>query len=215
VSTRNKILGGIAALTLACGAGVGVSVAAPPVHAATAACGPSCVALASQQWGMADVSAVLLGTGQVGQSVILSPAGRYPSEDFRLLYEGTVAMFYQDGLVDAAVGLTWPSDPVYEYEYVPNGTETDLCLGTAVTAANGTPVTLQRCGTTSKVIWIPLSIDRIGGYVPLINGSDTVSSTPYVLTAGKVGQDLSTAELYLVAGTFAPLQMWENLVGVR
>jgi hypothetical protein len=36
-----------------------------------------------------------------------------------------------------------------------------------------------------------------------------------VLTVGKPGQNLTTAELYLVAGTFTPVQMWQNLVGVR
>jgi hypothetical protein len=212
MSLRSRILGSIAALTLI--GGTSAAVAVTPVNAATTACGAGCTALSAQKWGSGYVSAVVLGMAKVGQAVILSPAGQYSWEDFRLLYEGTVATFYNAGIVGSAVGQTWPLNGVFEYGFAPNGSPTGLCLGTAVTAANGTAVTLQPCNTSSKVLWIPLSIDNIGGYEPLINGSDTVTATPYVLTAGKPGQGLSTQELYLVAGTFAPAQMWKNLSGV-
>jgi hypothetical protein len=215
MSIRNTTLGRIATLTLVCGTGAAVAaVAIPPVNAATAACGANCTTLYVQRWGSGNVSAVALGTAKVGQAVILSPAGQYFWEDFRLDYQGTVALLYNAGIIGPAVGQTWPQDGVYEYDYAPNGSPTGLCLGTATTAANGTAVTLQPCGTSSKVLWIPLAADNIGGYEPMIAGSDTVTATPYVLTAGKPGQGLSTQELYLVAGTFAPLQMWKNLPGV-
>ncbi len=80
-----------------------------------------------------------------------------------LLPLGAVATLYADGIVGPAVGLTWPSDNAYEYEYTPDGTPSGLCMGVAVTAANGTPVTLQPCGITAKTVWITLSIDTIGG----------------------------------------------------
>jgi hypothetical protein len=91
---------------------------------------------------------------------------------------------------------------------------TTLCLGLAATAANGTGVSLQTCGTSVRMAWIALSADRIGNYQPLINASDTVTSTPYVLTAGQVGGVLTTTEMYLSAGSVAPTQMWENRFGV-
>jgi hypothetical protein len=212
MSIRSRILGSIAALTLVGGTSAAVAVA--PARAATTACGAGCTALSGQQWGPGYVSAVVLGTASAGQAVILSPAGQYSWEDFRLMYEGTVATFYNAGIIGPQVGVTWPLNGVFEYGFAPDGSPTGLCLGIAVAAANGTPVTLQPCNTSSKVLWIPLSIDNIGGYEPLINGSDTVTSTPYVLTAGKPGQGLSTQELYLVGGTFAPAQMWKNLSGV-
>lgn len=112
------------------------------------------------------------------------------------------------------MGTTWPSDIGYEYEYAPNGVPSALCLGTATTAGQGTAVTLQQCGLTSKTVWITLSIDDIGGYQPMINGSDTVTSTPYVLTAATVGGNLTTRKMFLVAGTFSPDQMWANVTGV-
>lgn len=213
MSSRKRIPGRIATLTVICV--TGAVIAMPSVQAATVNCGTNCTALSAQQWGPGNVSAVALGKPNLGQTVILSPAGQYYWEDFYLNYQGTVAMFYQAGIVGPAVGLTWPQNGVYEYEYTPSGTHTGLCLGTAATAANGTLVTLQPCGTTSKVLWIPLSADiNISGYQPMIAGSDTVTDAPYVLTAGKPGQGLSTKQLYLIAGALAPIQMWKNLTGV-
>src|SRR5260370_15068228 len=212
MSIRRRILGSIATLTLVGGTSAAVAVA--PVNAATTACGAGCSALCVQKWGSGYVSAVALGIARVGQAVVLSPAGQYSWEDFRLLYEGTVATFYNAGIVGPAVGQTWPLNGVFEYGFAPNGSPTGLCLGTAITAANGAAVTLQPCNTRSKVLWIPLPIDNIGAYEPLINGTDTVTATPHVLTAGKPGQGPSTQELYLVAGTFATVQMWKNLSGV-
>ena len=212
MSARNKILTSIAALTLACGTVIG-TVGAGSAYAATPACGTGCTAVLPQTAPL-DVNAVQGVTAKTGQHIILFPEAPDVAEDFKLWYEGTVAIFYANGIVGPAVGLTWPSDSVYEYEYSPDGVPSGLCMGLAVTAANGTPVTLQPCGITSRTLWITLSIDTIGGSQPLINGSDTVTAAPYVLTAGKVGQVLTTQQLYLVGGTFAPAQMWQNINGL-
>jgi hypothetical protein len=147
------------------------------------------------------------------QSVVLSAAGNVSSEDWHRVDEGTVAQFYAQGIVGAAVGQTWPSNEVYEFEYMPGGKYSELCLGTSVTAANGTPVVLQPCGINSKTLWIPLTSDASGRFVPAINGSDTLVNTPYVLTAGPVGASLTTAELSTVAGAFNPAQMWTGQLG--
>jgi hypothetical protein len=154
------------------------------------------------------------GSATAGQDIILARAAEFSAEDFMLWDGGTVAVFYNAGVLGSAVGRTWPSDELYEYQYAPDGVPGTLCLGLAVTAANGTAVSLQPCGTSARVLWIALSADRIGSYQPLVNGSDTVTSTPYVLTAGQVGGILTTTEMYLVAGSVAPSQMWENRFGV-
>ena len=52
----------------------------------------------------------------------------------------------------------------------------------AATAVAGEKVTLQPCGVSSKTLWIVDSRTLWPGYVPLINGSDTNFSQPYVLT---------------------------------
>jgi hypothetical protein len=65
--------------------------------------------------------------------------------------------------------------------------DSGLCLGVAATAFNDEGVTLQPCGVSSKTVWILDFLDSFstfthGGYVPLINGSDTNFSHPFVLT---------------------------------
>jgi hypothetical protein len=206
---RSRVVTGVAALLLAGGA----AAAAPAANAATLACGSGCLALAAQSWGLNYVSSDP-GGATAGQDIILARAAEFSAEDFKLWDVGTVADFYSAGIVGAAVGQTWPSDEVYEYQYAPDGVPASLCLGLAVTAANGTAVSLQPCGISAKTLWIALSADRIGGYQPLISGTDTVTSAPYVLTAGQVGGVLTTTEMYLAAGSVAPSQMWENRSGV-
>lgn len=214
MSARSRILTSITALTMACAAATVGLAGAGPARAATSACGSGCTDAFPQQTGPLDAAAIQGVTAQVGQDIILFPAAPDAAEDFTFLPVGTAAELYTAGIVGPAVGLTWPSDNAYEYEYAPDGIASGLCTGLAVTAANGTPVTLQPCGVTSRTLWITLSIDTIGGYQPLINGSDTVTEAPYVLTAGAVGGVLTTQQLYLVAGTFARTQMWQNITGV-
>ena len=63
-----------------------------------------------------------------------------------------------------------------------------LCLGVAATAFNDEGVTLQPCGVSSKTVWVLDTLDQsftaawAHGYIPLINGSDTNFSQPFVLT---------------------------------
>jgi|HubBroStandDraft_1064217.scaffolds.fasta_scaffold09846_3 hypothetical protein len=79
------------------------------------------------------------------------------------------------------------NDPAFEIEYAPFGVDSGLCMGLAATAVTGEGVTLQPCGVSSKTVWIVDIFDSptttfAGGYVPLINGSDTNFSQPFVLT---------------------------------
>ena len=73
-------------------------------------------------------------------------------------------------------------------------------MGVAATAVSGEKVTLQPCGVSSKTVWIVDSADRVGhGYVPLINGSDTNFSQPFVLTypGAAYPTDMPRPELYV------------------
>jgi hypothetical protein len=79
------------------------------------------------------------------------------------------------------------NDPAFEIEYAPFGVDSGLCMGVAATATNDEGVTLQPCGVSSKTVWVVDIFDSpnttfAGGYVPLINGSDTNFSQPFVLT---------------------------------
>ena len=134
---------------------------------------------------------------KVGQPIILfRTSNTDPAEDINASFQGFVSDFFAAGLVSSAVNLHYgggaagfPDDVAFELEYTPFGVGSGLCVGVASTAAQGTKVSLQPCGATSKTVWIVDTLDTdIGhGYVPLINGSDTNFSHPYVLTYPKNG----------------------------
>jgi hypothetical protein len=84
------------------------------------------------------------------------------------------------------------NDPAFEIEYTPLGQFSGLCVGVASTAVQEEGVTLQECGASSKTVWavdlFDQPFDTFGThYVPLINGSDTNFSQPYVLTYPQSG----------------------------
>jgi hypothetical protein len=89
-----------------------------------------------------------------------------------------------------------------------------MCIGTASTAGNGTPVVLVPCGASAKSVWVVDSRDSIGhGYVRLINGSDTNFSHPYVLTYPQNGNPNDKPRPQLVTQTlhqFSRGQVYDN-----
>ena len=89
---------------------------------------------------------------------------------------------------------TFPNLAAFEIEYAPFGVDSGLCMGVAATAFNDEGVTLQPCGVSSKTVWIIDIFDNSLGQfpngaplsnfhtAPLINGSNTNFSHPFVLT---------------------------------
>src|SRR6202008_3073147 len=127
--------------------------------------------------------------------ILFRTANFDPAEDFTVAFQGTVNDFFKAGLVSAAVNLHYgggaagfPNDFAFENEYAPFGVDSGLCLGVAATAFNDEGVTLQPCGVSSKTVWVLDTLDQqfthawAHGYIPLINGSDTNFSHPFVLT---------------------------------
>jgi hypothetical protein len=203
---RSRIITGLAAL----------AAAGPAASAATPACGASCVTLLSQAFGTSNVMAVYsprFAMPGKGQSVVLSAAGNFSSEDWHFVLVGKVSDFYALGIVAATLDHAWPSNDVFEFQYTPSGKYSSSCLGASATAANGTAVILQPCGTNALTLWIPLASDSSGSFVSLINGSDTAVSAPYVLTTGPVGTSLVTAALSTATGSVNPAQMWQSIFG--
>jgi len=149
---------------------------------------------------------------KVGQPIILfRTSNTDPAEDFTVDIQGTVADFYAAGLVSAALALhygcipavNFPNCPfnvtslsgsgtsdylAFEQEYAPFGVDSGLCVGVASTAFSDEGVTLQPCGVSAKTVWVLDTLDQqftdawAHGYFPLINGSDTNFSQPFVLT---------------------------------
>ena len=197
---KSKVFAAAATLTLIGGVG---AVGASAAHAATPSAGPSAIDIFSRDFGTHAHPNFTLDTlrqgEKVGQPQILFRTANFdPALDYTISYQGLVSDFYAAGLVSAAVDLHYgggatlvpgttpvpfPDDAAFEIQYSPYGVDSGLCSGVAATATAGEDVTLQPCGVSAKTLWIVDSADTIrGGYVPLINGSDTNFSQPYVLT---------------------------------
>jgi hypothetical protein len=219
MSIKSKVLATAATLALVGGVGTaGVLGTTATANAATPSCGGTCVDIFSQEFGHHGTPNYLLDVFQqrshINQPIILFRSSNAdPAEDFRPEYQGTVADFFEAGMVTAAFALHYGcaslenplhtgigdffdcfglnedfNDPAFEIEYTPNGAYSGLCVGVASTATQEEGVTLQECGASSKTVWaVDFTDDSfqeafILGYAPLINGSDTNFSQPYVLT---------------------------------
>jgi hypothetical protein len=199
MSIKSKVAAAAATLTLVGGVGIAGMLTAGSASAATPSAGPSAIDIYSKQFGTHAhpnfVVDVWKQGEKAGQPIILFRAANYdPAEDFTVAFQGTVADFKAAGLVSAAVALHYgggaagfPNDPAFEYEYAPFGVDSGLCVGVATTALQGEDVTLQPCGVSANTVWILDYFDSFstflrGFYVPLINGSDTNFSHPFVLT---------------------------------
>jgi hypothetical protein len=208
MSFKSKLLAGAATLALVGGVG---TMGALTASAATPSAGNNAIDIFSRAFGTHKtpgfVVDVLRQGAKVGQPIILfRTSNTDPAEDFVPSIQGTTADFYAAGLVSSAVALHYgciagsnfpncvggtkkfpnTDDPAIELEYSPFGVDSGLCVGVAATAVQGEGVTLQPCGVSSKTVWIvdvndsPATLRH--GYVPLINGSDTNFSHPFVLS---------------------------------
>jgi len=208
MSIKSKVFAAAATLTLVGGVG---SVAAVSAGAATPSCGHHCIDVFSREFGTHSHPNYVLDVwrqgAKVGQPIILfRTSNSDPAEDFTAGFQGLTSEFYQAGLVSAAVALHYGcydgefggnsctrgvDDPAFEVEYAPYGVDSGLCVGVARTAYQNEKVSLQACGVSSKTVWIvdtndsPATIRH--DYVPVINGSDTNFSHPFVLTYPKNG----------------------------
>jgi hypothetical protein len=214
MSIKSKVLVAAATVTMVTGVGAaGVLATATTANAITPSCGATCVDIFSRQFGHHFATNFLLDVWRqhitIGQPIILYRTSNNDiAEDFRLEFQGTVADFFAVGMVSAALalhygciaGVDFPdcfglqvtvNDPAFEIEYTPLGQFSGLCVGVANTASQREGVTLQVCGASSKTVWVVDIFDQpftfFTGYAPLINGSDTNFSQPFVLTYPQSG----------------------------
>ncbi len=184
MSIKSKVFAAAATLTLV---GSLSAAGALSASAATPSCGPNCIDIFSREFGTHHhpnfVLDVWRQAARVGQPIILyRTSNTDPAEDFTIAFQGTVNDFFKAGLVSSALNLHYSNDWAFEFEYSPNGVNSGLCVGVGSTAVNFTPVSLQPCGASAKTVWVVDSSNTIRGfYVPLINGSDTNFSHPFVL----------------------------------
>ncbi|HTX28984.1 MAG TPA: HYR domain-containing protein [Streptosporangiaceae bacterium] len=214
-----------AAATLAVVGGAAMAVTLP-AHAETPECGLACVDLyggVPAELGQASFLIEAYAQGQAtGTPIVLSPVTNSdPGEDFTIDNQGPVSELFEAGLVSAGVDQHYGGDTAYELEYSPYGAPTGECAGVAATATSGEHVTLQPCGVSGKTIWIVDSSASItDSFVPLINGSDTNFSDPFVLTfpSGLFPTDTPRPVLYVdnLQQSSEPVpdnQLWSALFG--
>jgi hypothetical protein len=213
MSIKSKVFAAAATLTLVGGVG---SVAALSAGAATPSCGHDCIDIFSREFGTHQqpnyVLDVLRQGAKVGQPVILFRISNSdPAEDFTVSFQGLTSEFNAAGLVSMpwrCIMAAQPvisartaaprgvDDPAFEVEYAPYGVDSGLCVGVAKTAFQNEGVTLQPCGVTANTVWILDPGDSLAtinhDYVPVINGSDTNFSHPFVMTYPKNGHPTDT-----------------------
>jgi hypothetical protein len=202
MSIKSKVLATAATLALVGGAGAMSTVSA---SAATPSCGHFCVDIFSRDFGTHASPNFALDTlrqgEKVGQPQILFRTANFdPALDYTFSFQGTVADFFAADLVSASLNLHYSTDAAFEIQYSPYGVDSGLCAGVAATAVSGEKVTLQPCGVSAKTVWVVDSADTVGhGYVPLINGSNTNFSQPFVLTypGSAFPTDMPRPELYV------------------
>ncbi len=210
MSIKSKVFAATAALALVGGVGVAGAVSA---SAATPSCGFSCIEVFSHNFGTHHQPNFVLDTLRQGEKVgqpqiLFRVSNSDPAEDYTISYQGLVSDFFAAGLVSAAVNLHYGNgsatagvdDQAYEIQYAPFGVDSGLCAGVGTTAAAGVKVALEPCGVSAKTVWIVDSQDStFSGYVPLINGSDTNFSQPFVLTYPGAGYptDKPRPQLYV------------------
>jgi hypothetical protein len=243
MSIKSKVAAAAATLTLV-SVGAAGALAAGPASAATPSCGSSCINIFSRLFGSHAhpnfVVDVFRQSQKVGQPIILFRTSNFdPAEDFTVSFQGLVSDFFAAGLVSAAVNFHFGNgsvaaidEPALEIEYAPFGVDSGLCMGVAATAFQNEGVTLQPCGVSAKTVWIVDTADSPAtlnhGFVPLINGSDTNFSHPFVLTYPKNGfpTDVPRPQLLVtnltgfsngfgpIIGTVVNSQLWGADFGV-
>ena len=198
MSIKSKVLAAAATLTLVGGVGVAGVMTAGTASAGTPSCGPSCINLFNKDFagfngGAASPVDVFRQSEKVGQPIILfRQSNSDPALDFESSFQGVARDLCPGGangaigLLSAATCLHYGDDFAFENAYTPFGVFSGLCLGVAATAFQREGVTLQPCGVSSKTVWIvdktPLgNLNALPGF-PLINGSNTNFSHPFVLT---------------------------------
>jgi len=197
MSIKSKVLAAAATLTLVGGVAVTGALTAGTASAATPSCGSACVTIFSKDFGTFRspnfTVDVWRQAAKVGQPIILfKTSNSDPALDFTVSFQGTVSDFCAAGIVTNFTCYRWADLPAFEIEYAPFGVQSGLCMGVPTTAFQGEKVSLAPCGVSSKTVWIVDALDSIlgansGRFAPLINGSNTNFSHPYVLTYPKNG----------------------------
>ena len=214
ISFRNKLSAAAAVLALTAGA----AATAPAAHAATPQCGSACLNPYDRLYGQADVLAVRGASGtsaSQGQLIDLEPASNNPGEDWQIDETDTVTDLYDAGLVTQAIYDHYSEDNAYQFQYAPQGVRSGLCMGSSDNPADleGAYVDLEPCGVNGQTLWVYDTADQYQRQIPLVNGTETNFSIPFVLTADNVNNFVTTNELSGGDGVIDQGQYWSSIYG--
>jgi hypothetical protein len=171
-------------------------------------CAGNCFSLYSRELGTGKTMSVLIPAdngrgGAVGRRLNLSTARNHqPDSNFIPAQVGQVRQFCgaqankffsPTAYVCAHYARFW----MFEATWAPFGNESDLCAGVAVAGRANQAVTLQRCGTSDRTLWI---LDRANGlsgdcrspgnFCPWVSASNAPTGPPLVLTLAIRSPDL-------------------------
>jgi hypothetical protein len=209
MSIKSKLVTAATALTLIAGAGAAATLTA---NAATPKCGGGCADFYSRAFGPSSVLNALHQGAKAGQLTLAKASRANQGEDFSVDGLGQLRDFFRAGLVPRGLNALYGGLFVYEIEYTPGHSPTDLCLGVATAPGSGTPVTLQPCGMNTRTVWIfDPQPGSIGTYVLISAATSGNFQHPEALTALAPGAPLTTTPLPAKALAH---QLWSALAGV-
>jgi hypothetical protein len=241
MSIKSKVLAAAATLTMVGGVAVTGALTAGTASAATPSCGHFCVNIFSKDFGNYRspnfTVDVWRQSAKVGQPIILFKSSNSdPALDFVASVQGSVSDFCSAGIITNFTCYRWADLPAFEIEYAPFGVQSGLCMGVPTDAFQNEKVSLAPCGVSSKTVWIVDALDSIlaahsGFYAPLINGSNSNFSHPFVLTYPKngyptdiprpqltvtnlTGFSQTKAPFIAIVGTIQSNQLWGATLGV-
>ncbi len=190
MSVKAKIAAAAATFALA-GGGLGL-LGTLSAGAATHRCASNCQDLYSQEFGPRYLLATSEGTAAANQEVILFKASnRDAAEDFVIKNLGSVGGFYGDhrSLITPQFDTRYGSVSAYEFQYEPNGVNSNFCVGTSPNqvAQAGFQVGLEPCGEHRNSVWVGFTGQFAGdrttpGYDVLINAATDSFADPLVLS---------------------------------
>ncbi len=231
MSIKSKIFAAAATLTMVGGIGAAGTLTAGAASAATPSCGHNCIDIFSQQFGTHKHPTFVLdvfqaeGQGRAAHHPVARPATPTRAKTSPSPFQGTVNDFFKAGLVTASLNL--------HYSKLVGVRDRVLAR-----RRGQRPVRRRRHHRRQRHPGGPRAVrpvrqDRVGGgllrhsikghFVPLINGSDTNFSHPYVLNypgngaypTDKPRPQLTTWTLSKYSnGTVFNNQMWSANFGV-
>jgi len=184
MSTKTKLFAVAASIAAFVGF---TTVGAASASAGTTQCGKYCIDIFSKAFGTQAqpnfVETVQGGVARAGVPTELFRVGTTISAQDLLPTGGTVASFYAEGKVSAAVKGAFGRDKAAQIQFAPLGKPTGLCAALASAPYQNEGLTLQPCSRPGTTVWIiDTAVSSAPGYFALVNGATPDLVQPFGMT---------------------------------